>query len=1050
MNKGCYPLTQSQSLLWLGQELNPDTPMYNMVMTYDLRVAVEEVVFKKAFTELLRRFDALRTILVVENGLATQRFQDDLFYELEYIDVSLDENPEKSYNNWLKNRVKHQFKSLTILFDSALVKLGELHYVWYINQHHLITDAWSNSILFNTISELYSNYKISESYHFTISKNAPTFKSYIENALDSETGAQLKKSEEFWSEKMNQASNLPDLYGRTNSNAQSGATRHYINLGLEKSKKLRELANEKGIRGWTLDLSLYNIFLTTLFAFLNRVSGQENLSIGSPTHNRVSKTLKETVGYFVEIFPLTVEVDTKDNFFSLFQKVQLETNEFLKHAKPGLSNARLHKNFNVLFNYINADYKDFEGEAVTSHWVHPGHHDPRHLIRLHVHDFHNSGEIQLYIDLNNTAFSKEQQQIIPQHFITLLDAFAEDKMQAIRRQSLISSEEVACLAAFQKSIQLKNDTFNDIVTLFEQQVKQTPNATSISFNGEKITYKALNEIVNKLAHYLKSKHVGANTNVAIQLKRSPEYVISVLAILKAGATYIPIPFHYPQERVAYIVEDSQSKILIGHQTDMPPSHATYYEIDTLLKDLSINFSIENPRNTIHKAHTAFLIYTSGSTGNPKGVKITQEAISNYIKWTKKAYLDTHNITGPQIPLFTTVGFDITANSVFLPLICGGAIRIYQEDDNSEIDLSIVDVIEDNSVDFIKLTPAHLSFLKGKNFEQNTTKVLVVTGDEFKTDLANNIYKAFGGKIKMYNEYGPSEATIGCTYHMFDPNFDVKPGVPIGKPITGIQVFILDEYLNQVPLGVLGELYLGGIGLSSGYWNREALTAEKFIDNPFNPNSKLYKTEDLVRVNENGVLEFLGRTDFQVKINGYRIELGEIEYKITSFPKIQSCTVLALTDDNESKNLVAYFTAAKTINLPELKQYLEQKLPRYMLPSQYKQLSEMPLSANGKVDRKALRSIQADAVTQSTVYRAPKNEIEQEIAEVWCTVFKLKKISIDESFIGLGGDSLMAIQIATRMSDCFEFKIALNKIFELQTIENMSKYIEETLIELLNE
>jgi len=327
----------------------------------------------------------------------------------------------------------------------------------------------------------------------------------------------------------------------------------------------------------------------------------------------------------------------------------------------------------------------------------------------------------------------------------------------------------------------------------------------------------------------------------------------------------------------------------------------------------------------------------------------------------------------------------------LPLICGGSIHTYQERD-TEVDLSIIDVIEDNTVSFIKLTPAHVNFIKDKDLSHSAIEVIVVTGDEFKTALGIDILNSFNNQVHIYNEYGPSEATIGCIYHKFNPEIDIAASVPIGLPIHNMQVYILDRFLNPVPQGVIGELYLGGIGLSSGYWNRPELTHTKFIQNPFLPNTTIYRTEDLVRLNHKGIIEFLGRTDFQVKINGYRIELGEID----------------------------------------------------------KQLENLPLSANGKVDRKALALIDAEAVQSTHEYIAPRNEIEEEVASIWCSVFNLTKIGVYDSFIELGGESLMAIQITTRINETFEFKMPLNKIFELKTIAHIAIYIEETLINLLQE
>ncbi|GGG08733.1 hypothetical protein GCM10011344_06640 [Dokdonia pacifica] len=1051
MKNNYEPLTQSQSLLWIGQEMNPESPMYNMVMTYELKVSISVMHFQMAFQKLIQKYDALRSVFQINEGIPTQVFLPDHTYELEIIDFSNEEDPENSYNLWQQNRITKRFDIAACLVDSVLIKLHDSHYIWYINQHHLITDAWSNSLLFSKIAHYYKAYK--NEVLLPAIQEEFSYKTYIQQERLERTLTKNDTAKEYWAQKIKTSPPTPNLYFNPPISLGTESTRSYINLGLERSKKLRALANERGIRVWTEHLSLYNIFLTTLFAYLYRVSGQEQLTIGSPTHNRTSKKIKETVGFFVEVFPLFATIDKEETFLSLLQKVQVESNHFLKHAKPGISTSDLHRSFHVLFNYIHAANTDFDGVPVRSEWVHSGHHDPRHQIRLHVHDLQNTGEIQLYFDLNNHAFDTQKQALIPQHFVMLLDAFIAHKEQAIAQPPLVSTHEYENMFAALHQHTTPTATYDTIITQIEQQVTKTPFDTSVVFEKDTITYQELNAKANQFAHYLLAQDIGVGSQVAIWLKRSPEYIISVLAILKTGATYISIPYNFPQDRVAYIIADSKASLLIWQEeeqlTDFKESKLKTLCIDTLETTILSQYKHTNPEIAIPKETIAFLIYTSGSTGNPKGVEITHEALSNYIKWTENAYIKSHELEQPSIPLFTTVGFDITANSVFLPLICGGNIHVYQEQD-TEVDLSITDVIEDNSVSFIKLTPAHVHFLKGKDLSQSTIQVIVVTGDEFKTALGVDIVNTFNKPVHIYNEYGPSEATIGCIYHKFNPEEDVAASVPIGLPIHNMQVYVLDRFLNPVPQGVIGELYLGGTGLSSGYWNKPELTQRKFIKSPFQSTDTIYRTEDLVRVNDQGIIEFLGRTDFQVKINGYRIELGEIEAHLLSYTGITTSTVIVSKNEDDFKSLAAYFSATTPIDLKDLQLFLNTKLPKYMVPVYYKQLETLPLSPNGKVDRKALEIIETKTIQSNTSYVSPRNEIEEEVATIWRAVFNLTKIGIHDSFIELGGESLMAIQITTRINETFEFKLPLNKIFELQTIAQIASYIEETLINLLQE
>lgn len=1042
------PLTKGQSLLWIGQELHPETPLYNMVMTYAFEVPIVKTHFRKAFYELQIRYDALRSVIDISDGLPVQIFLDKPFYDLDFLDFSNEQDPKETYTVWEKARITKRFDISRCLLDSALIKLSDSSYIWYINQHHLITDAWSNGILLTTITRLYQSSLKEES--LSSSSIEPSFKDYVHQTKTEGTLDKTAKARAYWTDKIKNSAPKPDLYGTAPKNTHPSSTRSCVNLGMDRSKKLRALANEKGIRVWTEHLSLYNIFLTTLFTYLHRVSAQEQIVVGSPTHNRTSKKHKETVGYFVEIFPLIATIDAGETFFSLLQKIQLESNDFLKHATASASTSELHKSFNVLFNYIHATYPDFNGTAIQSQWVHSGYHDPGHHLRLHVHDLHNTGEIKLYFDLNDQVFNAEIQAFIPTHFIALLDAFIASKEQEITRPTLTSNKEFEIVLGKLHKESSSSPINTNIVISIEEQAASTPLSKSIVFGQMTLTYQELNKKANQLAHFLQSRGIGVGSRVAIWLKRSPEYVISVLAILKTGASYIAVPHNYPQDRITYILKDSEAAMLIGQENeqlqDFKELPLELLALDSWTPDLALK-DVVNPTVNIHKEATAFIIYTSGSTGHPKGVKITHQALANYIQWTKDAYITSQGITEPSIPLFTTIGFDITANSVFLPLICAGAIHIYQESEQ-EVDLSILNVIADNKVDFIKLTPAHLNFIKDLDLSQNKTQVTVVTGDIFKTSLGYEIYNAFKGNIKIYNEYGPSEATIGCTYHLYNPEIDVHTSIPIGLPIHNTQVYVLDKLLNPIPQGVIGELYIGGKGLSSGYWNKANLTATAFIENPFEPHTFLYKTQDLVRLNAQGTLEFIGRADFQVKINGHRIELGEVEARLLSHPNVTDAIVIVSENESDVKSLTAFFSSCKGTDLKELKQFLSQKLPRYMVPAQYRQLEQLPLSSNGKVDRNALKTIQTFAVQTITAYLAPRNEIEQEIAAIWQAVLNIEKIGVHDSFIELGGESLMAIQITTRINETFEIKVHLNIIFELQTIAATASYIEELLIKLL--
>lgn len=1049
MEKPYQPLTKSQSLLWIGQELNPDSPMYNMVMTYELNVKINAFNFNMAFQELINRFDALRSVFIVKDNTPFQLFLNKANYNLLVLDFSNKENPKNAYKLWEKERIKKKFDISKCLVDSVLIKLDTAQYIWYINQHHLITDAWSNSILLKT---LVKNYLILEKGN-TLPKESYniSYQAYCKDAISKTV---LKRGDDashtYWNDKIKNKPSPLNLYHHTSAlKYTSNATRFSISLDIETSNKLRHLANEKGIRTWTEHLSLYNIFLTTLFAFLYKVSGKNQLSVGSPSHNRTSKNLKDTVGYFVEIFPLFTSIDAEETFISLLKKVQVESNNFLKHAKSGFSSSALHKTFNVLFNYINADYSDFNGTPIQSKWVHPGHHDPGHHLRLHVQDLHNTGVFKLYLDLNTSIFTKEECKYIPEHFVSILKAFLSNKSMFLDDVSFISKTELQ-----------KIDTWNDtsinfgtdetLLSKFVKQVQLNPNNSAVKFEKENLTYQDLDLKSNQVANFLIERNIRVGDTVAISLERSIDLIIYIYGIIKAGAVYLPIDVNNPTERTHFIIKDANVKLLCYNHNNLDElvTDATdCYHTKNIINKINL-LPTTQPDISIKPSNLAYIIYTSGSTGMPKGVKCHHKGICNRLHWMDKDYPITKTDVFIQK---TPITFDVSVWELFWPLQKGATLVIALPEAHKD-PLLLINAIQHYGVTQIHFVPSMLSvFSKTKGIKNCTDlKRIFCSGEVLSSVTVKDVYKNLKS-VHIYNLYGPTEASIDVSSWYCDKDSITEP-IPIGKPVANTKLYILDKNLKKLPIGIPGELHIAGAQVANGYVNRPELTKEKFIKNPFinDLNKILYKTGDLVRYTDNGIIEYLGRIDQQVKINGIRVELGEIETQILSYSGVKSATVIFSKSKDGFNSLIAFLTAEKDINFKDMQSFLGIKLPKYMVPNNYKQLMQFPLSANGKVDRKALTILQAEQINLDIDYIAPRNEIEEEVAVIWRTIFKLEKISVVQTFIALGGESLMAIQIATRISETFEFKMPITKIFELQTIANISNYIENVLIKLLEE
>jgi len=878
-------LTQSQLLMWAGQELSPKAPLYNMVLAFQIKGRLQESHFQAAFQALVNSSDAMRLVFQVENGIPKQRILPSLAYTIEVLDWSEDPSASDKFEDWANQRSQQAFDLSKLAFDAVLVKLAADRFIWYFNQHHLITDAWSVSVLYKKMATLYEaaiSRQLDQHGHF------PPFLNYIQQEKESRQTEKKAAIQKYWQEKAKELPAAPALYGFTRQASTSRSQRVSIDLGEMRSARLRALARETDVRSWTPHLTLFNIFATTVFAFLHKVSGQEHIALGTPAHNRPTPILKETPGVFIEIYPMSAVISEEDSFGSLLQKVKTETNTFFRYAQSGGANPSLSRGFNVILNYIHAAFTDFNDMPMQSDWVHPQHCDPRHHLRIQVHDMDASGNIQLHFDLNEAVFDEATRRLLPAHFTQLLDAFVKDRSQQIQATTLVTEAEVKILAG-KTATAVFEGSFPHIVQGIEEQVKQTPQAIALRFGEQTLDYQTFNEKANQLAHYLQETGIGQGQRVGLYLPRSPELLIGILGILKTGAAYVPIATEYPAERIAFMTTDAQLALLISSKdrtTSVPEMDIPVFNLDLDGSTLD-PYRTANLGLTISPSDVAYLMYTSGSTGRPKGVMVGHRSLAQYISWASDKYIKT---AAPQIPLFTSIGFDLTVTSLFLPLVNGGSMIIYEEAKQGP-DLALFQVLEDNKVDFIKLTPSHLALLKDKNYASSQLQSMIVGGEDFKANLAYSIQSTFGSDLRIYNEYGPTEATVGCIIHAFDAANNVQISVPIGKASANTQAYLLNKQQQLVPQGVVGEIYLAGQSLALGYWNRPELTAERFMDNPFAPDAKMYRTGDLARLNADGNWEYLGRVDHQVKLNGRRIELGEIESVLAQYPGIKNSVVV---------------------------------------------------------------------------------------------------------------------------------------------------------------
>ncbi len=582
--------------------------------------------------------------------------------------------------------------------------------------------------------------------------------------------------------------------------------------------------------------------------------------------------------------------------------------------------------------------------------------------------------------------------------------------------------------------------------LFEQQVARTPDAVAVVAGEKSLTYSELDTRANQVANYLRKRGVGPEALVGVCLGRSPELVVALLGVLKSGGAYVPLDSSYPEERLSFMVSDSSVRVLLTEERCkhlFPSMQKSTICLDSDWPAISLE---EKSRvsSGVTQLNLAYVIYTSGSTGKPKGAMILHRGLVNYLWWAIQAYDVT---AGGSVPVHSSISFDLTVTSLYPALLAGGQVELIAEDIGAQNLLAALRNKKNRTL--VKITPAHLEALSLQltpDQVSGMTKVFVIGGENLLADTLR-LWRDSAPETRLVNEYGPTETVVGCCVYTVQPEDPRHGPVPIGRPIANTQLYVLDESLQPVPPGVTGELYIGGAGVARGYLNRPDLTKERFLPNPFSTDSeaRIYKTGDLVRYREDAIIECLGRIDNQVKIRGYRIELGEIEAVLTSCPEVQTSVVLAREDTPGDKQLVAYLASqnGKRPSIAELGNFLQDKLPDYMIPAKFVFLDSFPLTHNGKIDRKALPAPSAEhASAAGDASGQPRNTTEEMLAAIWMDLFKLDRVGINDDFFDLGGHSLLAIRAMSRIRQTFGVDLQAEVLFTNPTIAGLAESLME--------
>ncbi|WP_414754485.1 amino acid adenylation domain-containing protein [Anabaena sp. CCY 9910] len=1094
------PLSYAQQRLWFLDQFEPNSPSYNIPVALRLVGTLNQAALEQSLQAIIHRHEALRTNFVTVEEKATQVVRD---WGLGIGDwglgiisvVDLQHLPTTEQESFLEDLAQEQGQISFNLTNEPLIRvtlvvLSQTEHALFVCMHHIVSDGWSMGVFVQELAALYDAYsqdRQEEKGQWAGSKGenrdavctpprssslkgrgllpllpapcspasssrqsplTPLAIQYADFAIwqrDWLQGDVLQKQLSYWQQQLANAPtllSLPTDRPRPSVQTFSGAYQEFA-LSVELTQKLVKLSQEQGC---TLFMTLLAAYDTLLY----RYTGQDDILVGSPIANRDRLEIEGLIGFFVNSLVMRTNLAGNPSFSELLGRVRDMAMDAYAHQdlpfemlvealqpERDLSHTPL---FQVMFVLQNTPMSPIEltGLMVTPLIIKGS--TAKFDLTLSMQNT-DTGLVGAW-EYNTDLFDASTIERMAGHFVTLLEGIVTNPQQQISQLPMLTAVEQRQLLIEWNATQVDYQLDKCLHQLFEEQVQHTPDAVAVVFEDQQLTYQQLNCRANQLAHYLHSLGVEADMLVGICVERSIEMVVGLLGILKAGGAYVPLDPNYPLERLSYMLSDSQVKVLLTQKQiipELPPTKADVVALD-IDWEIICQQSDENPAYAVKPDNLAYVIYTSGSTGQPKGVAIPHSAICNHMLWMQTAFPLTAT---DKVLQKTPFSFDASVWEFYAPLLTGAQLVVAQPWGHQD-SVYLTQIIATEQITTLQLVPSLLQMLlEQEEFKTcKSLKRVFCGGEALPVVLQDRFFEQIN--IDLYNLYGPTEACIDATFWNCRGGVGQKI-VPIGRPIANTKIYILDKHLQPVPIGVPGEMYIGGDGLARAYLNRPELTQEKFIPNPFSDvqSERLYKTGDLVRYLPDGNIEYLGRIDNQVKIRGFRIELGEIEAALNTHPEIQQAVIIVREDIPGNKRLVAYVvTSDESLTTNQLRQFLKQQLPEYMLPSGFMTLEKLPLTPNGKIDRKALPTPDGE-INRESEYLAPRTPIEQTLTNIWQQLLLKEKVSIHDNFFEIGGDSILSIQVVSRAKNA-GIQITPKQIFQNQTIAALAQVANTTV------
>ncbi|KIL29537.1 non-ribosomal peptide synthetase DhbF [Bacillus subtilis] len=1025
-----YSLTGAQTGIWFAQQLDPDNPIYNTAEYIEINGPINIALFEEALRHVIKEAESLHVRFGENMDGPWQMINPSPDVQLHVIDVSSEPDPEKTALNWMKaDLTKPVDLGYDPLFNEALFIAGPDRFFWYQRIHHIAIDGFGFSLIAQRVASTYTALIKGQTAK---GRSFGSLQAILEEDTDYRGSEQYEKDRQFWLDCFADAPEVVSLADRAPRTSNS-FLRHTAYLPPSDVNALKEAARY-------FSGSWHEVMIAVSAVYVHRMTGSEDVVLGLPMMGRIGSASLNVPAMVMNLLPLRLTVSSSMSFSELIQQISREIRSIRRHHKYRHEELRRdlkligenHRLFGPQINLMPFDYGlDFAGVLGTTHNLSAG---PVDDLSINVYDRTDGSGLRIDVDANPEVYSESDIKLHQRRILQLLQtASAGEDMLIGQMELLLPEEKEKVISKWNETA--KSEKLVSLQDMFEKQAVLTPERIALMCDDIQVNYRKLNEEANRLARLLIEKGIGPEQFVALALPRSPEMVASMLGVLKTGAAYLPLDPEFPADRISYMLEDAKPSCIITTE-EIAASLPDNLAVPELVLDQAVTqeiikrYSPENPDVSVSLDHPAYIIYTSGSTGRPKGVVVTQKSLSNFLLSMKEAFSLGEE---DRVLAVTTVAFDISALELYLPLISGARIVIARKETIREPH-ALAQMIENFDINIMQATPTLWHALVTSEPEKLRGLRVLVGGEALPSGLLQALQDLH---CSVTNLYGPTETTIWSAAAFLEEGLKGVP--PIGKPIWNTQVYVLDNGLQPVPPGVVGELYIAGTGLARGYFHRPDLTAERFVADPYGPpGTRMYRTGDQARWRADGSLDYIGRADHQIKIRGFRIELGEIDAVLANHPHIEQAAVVVREDQPGDKRLVAYVVADAAIDTAELRRYMGASLPDYMVPAAFVEMDELPLTPNGKLDRKALP---APDFSTSVSDRAPRTPQEEILCDLFAEVLGLARVGIDDSFFELGGHSLLAARLMSRIREVMGAELGIAKLFDEPTVAGLAAHLD---------